>query len=146
MTSYPNPRSSTLSAEHRRILEDGSAILREVLEENDVRTITRGRQLPEGFSGRQRQRGPGILFAVTRPNGEMSYSFRPDASDPQKPGHKYEQPCKALGGPGNVLGVPAGQRHLVDDVRVPVVFVEGIKKMLSIASAARRAGVVVLVV
>jgi hypothetical protein len=145
VTSYPNPGSTTLSNRHRHALEEGSAISREVLEENDVYTIAHGRELPEGFSGRQRKRGPGILFTVTRPNGETSYSFRPDAPDPKNPGRKYEQPCKALGGPGNVLSVPAGQRHLIGDLGVPVIYVEGIKKALSIISAARRAGVEVLV-
>ncbi len=140
------PRASELSDEHQRSLEIGSAILREVLEENDVRTITHGRELPDGFSKRQRRRASGILFSVPRPNGETSYSFRPDEPDPANPGHKYEQPCKALGAPGNVLGVPTGHRHLIDDISVPVIFVEGMKKMLSILSAARRAGAVVLVV
>ena len=140
------PRASELSDEHQRSLEIGSAILREVLEENDVRTITHGRELPDGFSKRQRRRASGILFSVPRPNGEMSYNFRPDEPDPANPGHKYEQPCKALGAPGNVLGVPTGLRHLIDDISVPVIFVEGTKKMLSILSAARRAGAVVLVV
>ncbi len=120
--------------------------MREVLEENGVYGIAHGRELPEGFSGRQRKRAPGILFAVTRPNGETAYSFRPDAVDPENPGHKYEQPCKALGGAGNVLAVPAGYRHLIHDTDVPLVLVEGVKKMLSVVSAARKAGAVVLVV
>ncbi len=131
---------------HRRTLEEGSAISPEVLEENDVRTITHGRELPEGFSWRQRKRGAGILFAVTRPNGKTDCIYRPDAMDPKSPGLKYEARCKALGSPGNVLAIPAGHRHLVEDVGVPVIFVEGIKKMLSVVSAARRAGAVVLVV
>ena len=136
----------TLSREHRRTLEVGSAILHEVLDENPARTVTHGRDLPEGFSKRQRRRGPGILFSFTRPDGTTGYSFRPDEPDPKRPGHKYEQPCKALGAPGNVLGIPAGMRHLVDDTSVPVFFVEGIKKMLAVESAARIAGTVVLVV
>jgi hypothetical protein len=146
MPSYPNSSLGTLSDSHRRVHEVGSAIMREVLEENDVRTITRGRELPEGFSGRQRKRAPGVLYASPRPNGRTGYSFRPDDADPKNPGHKYEQPCKALGGPGNVLGLPAGARHLIADTSVPVVFVEGVKKMLAVVSAARRAGAVVLVV
>lgn len=136
----------TLFDRHRRTLEVGSAISREVLEENGVRTITHGRELPEGFSRRQRKRGPGILFTVTRPNGKTDCIYRPDGADPKNPGLKYEARCKALGGPGNVLGVPTGSRHLIEDTSVPVVFVEGIKKMLSVVSAARRAGAVVLVV
>ena len=146
MTVYPKPASRTLSDSHRHILEVGSAIMREVLDENPAFTVTHGRELPEGFSGRQRRRAPGTLFSFTRLDGSVGYSFRPDAPDPKNPGHKYEQPCKALGGPGNVLGIPAGARHLVDDTSVPVFFVEGIKKMLSVVSAARTAGAVVLVV
>jgi hypothetical protein len=146
-SGFPNAgEKATLSNKHRRTLEVGSAILGEVLKENDVRTITHGRELPEGFSRRQRRRGGGILFAVARPNRETSYSFRPDDPDPENPGHKYEQPCKALGAAGNVLGIPADQRQLVDDASVPVILVEGIKKMLSVVSAARRESAVVLVV
>ena len=147
MTVYPNDAPRTLSDSHRRVHEVGSAIMREVLEENDVRTITRGRELPEGFSGRQRQRAPGVLYACPRPNGRTGYSFRPDAPDPKNPGHKYEQPCKALGAPGNVLAIPSGtSRGLIDDTSVPVVFVEGVKKMLAVVSAAKRSGAVILVV
>jgi DNA-binding MarR family transcriptional regulator len=146
MTSYRNSRHRTLSDSHRRTLEVGSAISREVLEENGVRTITHGRELPKGFSGRQRKRAPGILFTVTRPNGKAEWIYRPQTADPERPGLKYEARCKALGSPGNVLAIPAGQRHLVNDVSVPVIFVEGLKKMLSIVSAARRDGAVVLVV
>jgi hypothetical protein len=136
----------TLSPEHRRTLEVGSAITRKVLEENCVRSVVHGRELPEGFSGRQRKRGSGILFTNPRPNGETGYSFRPDDPDPKNPGRKYEQPCKALGAPGNVLALPAEVQHLIADTSVPVVFVEGIKKMLAVVSAARRAGAVVLVI
>jgi hypothetical protein len=146
LTSYPNRGSRTLCDAHRHTLEVGSAISREVLQENIVRTITHGRELPKGFSRRQRKRVPGTLFTVTRPNGKTDCIYRPDEPDPERPGLKYEARCKALGSPGNVLAIPAGQRHLVDDVDVPVIFVEGIKKMLSIVSAARRDGAVVLVI
>ena len=146
MKGYPTGASATLSKEDLHTLEVGSAILRELLDENPAVTITDGRELPEGFSGRQRKRAPGTLFSFTRPDGTTAHSFRPRDPDPKNPGHKYEQPCKALGGPGNVLGIPAGARHLVDDVSVPVFFVEGIKKMLAATSAARIAGAVVLVV
>jgi hypothetical protein len=138
--------SMTTSDSHRRTLQVGSAISPEVLEENGVRTIIHGRELPEGFSDRQRNRVPGILFTVTRPNGKTDWIYRPDEPDPDNPGLKYEARCKALGSPGNVLAIPVGQRQLVDDVSIPVIFVEGIKKMLSIVSAARRDGAVVLVV
>jgi hypothetical protein len=147
--AYRKPGARTtshLSEENRRALEEGSAITLEVLEESGARTIRRGAELPDVFSERQRRRGPGILFLVHRPNGETAWSFRPDRADPGNPGHKYEAPCKARGGPGNVLGVLPSQRHLIADKSVPVVFVEGQKKQLSLISAARKAGAKILVV
>lgn len=146
MSSYPNSSFGTLGDSHRRTLEVGSAIWREVYEESGVWTITHGRQLPPGFSGRQRKRGGGILFMGHRPNGKTFHVFRPDEPDPDNPGLKYEATCKKLGGPGNVLYVHPGTRHLIGDTSVPVIFVEGIKKALAIVTAARAAGVAVLVV
>jgi Domain of unknown function (DUF3854) len=146
MTSYPNRARRTLSDSHRHTHEVGSAIAADILVGSGVYTISDGCQLPRGFSKRQRKRGRGVLYEVPRPNGEMAWVFRPDDPDPEKPGLKYEATCKKLGGPGNVLYVHPSQRHLIDDTSVPVVFVEGIKKALSIITAARSAGVEVLVV
>jgi hypothetical protein len=146
VTSYPNRDRGTLSDLHRRILEEGSAISCEVLEESGAWTITHGRQLPRGFSKRQRERGGGILFVGHRPNGKTFYVFRPDESDPDNPGLKYEATCKKLGGPGNVLYAHPSQRQLIDDTKVPVIFVEGIKKALSIITSAKAAGEEVLAV
>ena len=140
------PRASELSGEHRRMLYDESSIDPGVARERGVRTITHGRELPEGFNHRQRKRGSGLLFDVHRPNGETSYSYRPDAIDPKNPGHKYEQPCKYLGAPGNVLDIHPSVRDLIDDTSVPAIFCEGIKKADAITSAARREGLNVLVV
>ena len=135
-----------LSPKHRRMLEIESGISPEVYEESGVQSVAHGRELPSGFSRRQRGRGSGILFAVPRPNGETTWSYRPDAVDPENPGHKYEQPCKKLGAPGNVLYLHPSTRHLIEDTRVPVIFVEGVKKALSLVTAAQVAGVEVLVV
>jgi hypothetical protein len=146
MAFYPNGGPGTLSDSHRHTLEVRSAISREVYEEGGVWTVTGGRQLPRGFSKRQRERGAGILFMGHRPNEETFHVFRPDDLDPDNPGLKYEAACKALGGPGNVLYVHPSQRHLVNDTGIPVIFVEGIKKALSIITAARAAGEEVLVV
>ena len=140
------PQPPPLSDDHRQKLEEGSAILRDVLEERGVYSTVGGRKLPDGFSQRQRRRGGGILFTVHRPNGKTDHCFRPDATDPECPGRKYEMRCKKLGAPGNVLDVHPSLRHLIGDSRVPVIFVEGIKKADAITSAARRAGVEVLVV
>jgi hypothetical protein len=143
---YPNSAGATLSKENRHTLEVGSAIWREVHEESGVWSITDGRQLPPGFSRRQRKRGSGMLFVGHRPNGKTFFVFRPDEPDPDNPGLKYEATCKKLGGPGNVLYVHPGTRHLIQDAGVPVIFVEGIKKALAIVTAAKAAGVAVLVV
>jgi len=128
------------------MLEEGSAISPEVLAESGARSILHGRDLPDVFSERQRRRAPGVLFTAHRPNGETSWCFRPDRPNPKRPGHKYEQPAKALGGAGNVLDILPSQRHLIADTSCPVIFCEGTKKMLSIVSAAREAGEHVLVV
>jgi Domain of unknown function (DUF3854) len=146
MTSYPNGGASTLSDPHRRMLYDESGIDPGVAAERGVRTTRGGRELPNGFSRRQRKRGGGLLFTVHRPGGETAYSYRPDAVDPENPGHRYEQPCKHLGARGNVLDVHPSVRDLIDDISTPVIFCEGIKKADSILSAARREGVRVLVV
>src|SRR5215204_4680287 len=135
-----------LSDKHRHTHEVGSAIAPDILDNSGVHTITDGRQLPRGFSRRQRGRVPGVLYEVPRPNGKKAWVFRPDDPDPDNPGLKYEATCKELGGPGNVLYVHPSQRHLIGDTSVPVMFVEGIKKALSIITAARAAGVEVLVV
>src|SRR5215217_2136697 len=110
---------------HIRQLEEESGIAREIIKERGVRTIRRGREVPEGFSWRQKKRAPGILFTLHRPKGETSYSFRPDEPDPEKPGRKYEQPSKYYGGPGNVLDIHPSLHHLIDRRDVPVIFVEG---------------------
>jgi hypothetical protein len=146
MTFYPNGGTDTLSDSDRRTLEVGSAISREVYEESGVWTVAHGRQLPPGYSKRQRKRGGGMLFMGHRPNGKTFYLFRPHKPDPDNPGLKYEATCKKLGGPGNVLYVHPSQRELIDDTSVPVIFVEGIKKALSIITAAKAAGASVLVV
>jgi hypothetical protein len=123
-----------VKSHHIRQLEETSGIAREVVAERGVRTITHGRELPKDFSWRQRRRGPGILFTVHRPNGDTSWSFRPDEPDPKDPGRKYEQPSKHYGGPGNVLDVHPRMRHLIDDPEVEITFVEGIKKADALTS------------
>ena len=149
--SSTNPATSGvdppyLSEAHARMFAVGSAIGPAEIAESGARTILRGRDLPEVYSRRQRERAPGILFPVVRPNGKTSSCFRPDETDPENPGHRYEAPCKARGGPGNVLGVLPSQHHLIPYKSVPVIFVEGQKKQLSLITAARKAGVDVLVV
>src|SRR5215217_17286 len=149
MESYHicNARTN-LAPRHRAMLEQGSAIAPDVIAESGARSIRGGSELPNVFSERQRRLGPGVLYVVHRPSeaGGTSYCFRPDRPDPENPGNKYQQPSKARGGVGNVLDVLPSQRHLINDTSVPVIFVEGTKKMLSVVSAAREAGATVLVV
>lgn len=151
MQSYPDPTISAPLAEHHLRQLEESAIAPEVIAERGVRSIEHGCDLPDVFSRRQKARAPGILFTVPRPNGETSHCFKPDEPDPENPGHKYEQPPKKKpgkkrGGPGNVLGVHPGCHRLIGRTDVPVIFVEGIKKGDAILSAARAAGVEILVV
>jgi hypothetical protein len=129
MSTIPDGKSH-----HIRQLEEASGIAREVIAARGVRSITHGRELPKGFSWRQRRRGSGILFTVHRPDGSTSWSFRPDESDPKDPGRKYEQPSKHYGGPGNVLDVHPRMRHLIASPEVEITFVEGIKKADALVS------------
>ena len=141
------PPGVGLSDEHRRALVEGSAIDPAVIAERGVRTVRkRSAPLPKTYSRRQRERGDGILFSVHRPVGRTATLFRPDAADPERPGHKYEAEVKCLGGSGNVLDVHPSLRHLIGDVGVPVIFVEGVKKADSITSASRAAGIDLLAV
>lgn len=134
-TTHTGSSTGGLSAKHRRVLVEGSGIAPDVIEERGVRTVTTARgQLPSVYSWRQKKRGPGMLFPVYRPNGETCTVFRPDEPDPEDPGHKYEQECKALGGAGNVLDVHPRMRPLLDEPLVPLVFVEGIKKADALTS------------
>jgi hypothetical protein len=123
-----------VKAHHTHQLEKESGIDRDIIAERGVRSVAGGRELPKGFSWRQRKRGPGLLFAVHRPSGETSWSFRPDEVDPEHPGRKYEQPSRYYGGPGNVLDVHPRMRHLLDDPGVEVTFVEGLKKADALTS------------
>jgi hypothetical protein len=137
---------ASLSSRHYQILQQESAISADVIAERGVRTVYRGRDLPPEYTWRQKRRAPGILFTVHRPNGQKATIFRPDQPNPDKPGHKYEQECKHLGGSGNVLDVHPRAQHLVDDASVPAMFVEGIKKGDSVLSAAEREGLDILAV
>ena len=123
-----------LNSCHIQQLEEGSGIARKVISERGVRSIIYGRELPKGFSWRQRRRGSGILFTVHRPNGEISWSFRPDDPDPKDPGRKYEQPSKYYGGPGNILDVHPRIRDQLFDPEIEITIVEGIKKADALVS------------
>lgn len=139
--------TTRLAADHRRHLVEGSGIDPAVIAERGVRTVRSDRgELPSAYSWRQKKRAPGILFTAHRPNGQTSTIFRPDEPDPKNPGCKYEQPCKHLGGSGNVLDIHPSARHQVGDTSVPTFFTEGVKKGDSTTSAARREGTDILAV
>ena len=138
--------TNLLSQRDRHTLEVGSRIARDKIERRGVYTVEYGRDLPKGYSRRQRRRGGGTLFKIHRPNGKTSWSFRPRDLDPENPGHKYEQPCKAYGGPGNVLDVHPDDHHLIADTSVQVYFVEGVKKADALATALRAAGIQAVVI
>jgi Domain of unknown function (DUF3854) len=123
-----------LERHHIQQLEQESGIEHNVITERGVRSVAGGRELPKGFSWRQRKRGSGILFTVHRPNGKTSWSFRPDEPDAKDPGRKYEQPSKYYGGPGNILDVHPHMRHLTSDAATEITFVEGIKKADALTS------------
>ncbi|MEJ7871874.1 MAG: DUF3854 domain-containing protein [Rubrobacteraceae bacterium] len=141
-----NIKPETLSEPHSVSLQQGSGIRPDVIAERGVRTVGRFSEVPAVFSRKQRRKVPGILFTVHRPNGETRLVLRPDEADPDQPGRKYEQPPKRGEGPGNVLDVHPSLHGRADDLGVPVLFTEGIKKADSITSAARREGVGVLTV
>ncbi len=140
------PDLPDLSEEHVNVLVDGSCIDPAELAEQEVRTINHGRELPHGFSRRQRRRGAGILFTLPRPNGGVSHSFRPNAPDPENPGRKYEQMPKRLGSPGNTLGIYQSFPGALANPSAPLVFVEGAKKGLSLLSWARSTGRLIVIV
>jgi hypothetical protein len=149
MTVYDDCRSSAkfgaLSNEHRRVLVEGSAIAPDVLEARGVRTITRPRDLPDGYNDRQRRRVPGMLFPIFRPNGQRATVFRPDKTYPDKPGWKFEQIRRDAGG-GNTLDVHPFCQQWIEDTSAPLVFTEGIKKADSLTAAFRKAGIPAVVV
>jgi hypothetical protein len=87
--------SDPLSAEHRQMLESGSAISPEVIAARGYRTVTNKRELAElGFSPTQR-RVPGLLLPVHATDGsEPTHQYRPDSPRTGRDGKvvKYETP------------------------------------------------------
>src|SRR5215211_6802860 len=145
MAFYPNSEPRTLSDSDRQILEVGSAISSEVIDERGVWTINRPGELPEGYNERQRRRAPGMVFQLHRPNGATATVFRPRTPYPDKPNWKYEQMPKSSGG-GNCLDVHPWCHQYIEDLSVPVIFCEGTKKGDSLTTAFHRAGIPVVVV
>ena len=135
--SQPNNITScNLSDQHRALLEQGSRIAPEVIDERGYWTATHPRQLDGlGFSRVQTalQRLPALVIPHYGPDGQYTYSvLRPDRPRSSATGRliKYEQPA----GVGLRLDVP---RRCIDGLRDPAQalwWTEGAKKADALAS------------
>jgi Domain of unknown function (DUF3854) len=125
----------TLSPEHKRALEEESAIAPEVISERGYRTATDARELEElGFSRNQR-RVPALVIPVHGVDKRLRfYRVRPDdpREDAEKPGKftKYEQPAST----GVALDVPPQAHPALSDPAKRLWIVEGEKKADSLVS------------
>ena len=110
----------TLSQDHRRTLEVGSAIARDVTVERGYYTARRGADVPEAFKDYQRK--PGLVVPMFSPDGEtVGYQLRPDR--PRKRGPKYETP----GGVSPVVDVHPRMREEALHGDGPLLITEGAK-------------------
>jgi hypothetical protein len=146
--SYPGPRpvqeehslvyqraqhSNPLSEEHRQVLEDGSAIAREVLEGRGYRT-TRRTEVPPEF--KRYQRRAGLLVPLFSPDGTTTgYQLRPDKPRRDKRGKpiKYETPTGAR----IIADVHPTMLGAAADPEVPLWITEGVKCGDSLTSRRR---------
>jgi hypothetical protein len=138
-TTPPNGKQSgaarTLSPEHRRTLEEESAIAPEVISERGYFTATDPAVLEELGFARSQRRVPALVIPVHGVNGECRFHrARPDdpREDADKPGKftKYEQPAKT----GVALDVPPQARPVLSDPSKRLWIVEGEKKADSLVS------------
>jgi len=111
----------------------GSAISLELIQERGYRSILRKKQLADlGFS-RAQQRTPGILIPLHGTDGSLTgYQYRPDSPrlSPKDKPIKYENPA----GSSVRLDTPPRCRPMIGDPKVPIWFVEGVKKGDALAS------------
>lgn len=116
----------TLSAEHRRMLLEGSGISPEVAAERGYRTITRRDQLPE-FPDWQRRLG--LYVPMHSPDGRTSVpQIRPHR--PRKKGPKYESP----GGSSPIVDVHPRMLEEVQTGDLDLWITEGVKKADALTS------------
>lgn len=132
------PENQLLSAEHLRMLRDGSGISDEVIEARGYRTITKAKELDQlGFAPSQRL-VPGLLLPLHGTDGSNSvYVYRPDNPREKRSGKgekykheiiKYEIPkgadvrldcppvCRSsLANPQIPLWVTEGQKLVADE-------------------------------
>jgi Domain of unknown function (DUF3854) len=125
----------TLSPEHRRALQEESAIAPEIISERGYFTSTDPAELEELGFARFQRRVPALVIPVHGVNGECRFHrARPDdpREDADKPGKftKYEQPAKT----GVALDVPPQARSALSDPSKRLWIVEGEKKADSLVS------------
>jgi Domain of unknown function (DUF3854) len=122
-----------LRADHRRQLEEGSAIAREVLEERGYRTTSRA-EVPPEFKGYQRRAG--MLIPLYSPDGTTTgYQLRADnpRRDKRDKPIRYETPAGAR----IIADVHPMMREAVADASTPLWITEGTKKGDALASRGR---------
>jgi hypothetical protein len=125
----------TLSPEHRRVLEEESAIATEVLSERGYFTATDPAELEELGFARNQRRVPALVIPAHGVDGKLRfYRVRPDdpREDAEKPGKftKYEQPAKT----GVALDVPPQAHPALSDAGKRMWIVEGEKKADALVS------------
>jgi hypothetical protein len=124
-----------LSPEHRRALEEESAIAPEVISERGYFTATDAAELRElGFAQDQR-RVPALVLPIRGVDGSLRFHrIRPDdpREDREKPGRytKYEQPANR----GIALDVPPRARPALSDTTQRLWIVEGERKADALVS------------
>jgi len=125
----------TLIPEHKRALEEESAIAPEVISERGYFTATDPAELEELGFARFQRRVPALVFPVHGVDKRLRfYRVRPDdpREDAEKPGKftKYEQPLKT----GLALDVPPQAHPALSDPARRLWIVEGEKKVDSLVS------------
>jgi putative DNA primase/helicase len=129
-----------LTPAHRHQLEVESAIARWVLDEEGVRSLAGSHELPtpdEAFrhpdpeKGRRfghwpRSLGPGILFPIADPYGQVTFHYRPD-----RPRLRDGKPVRyeACSGARLAIHVPKRVRSLLSDRTAELWVTEGAKKV-----------------
>jgi putative DNA primase/helicase len=132
------PLERPLAQHHRRVLEEGSAILREVIQQRGYWTAERWQDLEElvpPFRGTQKapEQFPCLVIPQHGPDGEYTYSvLRPDCPRVDRKGKmaKYVQPA----GAGVRLDVPLCCLAGLREAERPLWITEGARKADALAS------------
>lgn len=123
----------------------GAGIALEIARENGVRGVTRFEAERLGFKGESARDGLLLPLWWDDADEPALHQLRPwvpriDASDPDHKPIKYETPR----GAGTTLSTIRGGKHHLDNPRVPLIFTEGVKKMLAWTTLTRRLGMRIL--